>query len=203
MNVCTNRLANGATCTSDSQCASTDYCVTGASRTCQTKVPFLTPNTCADSNDAQCDNGYCNSSTCTPLIADGGQCDRNTQCSSGYCHTSNNVCTAVPAAETTCGTGKDGVEICAASDFCRTSGNSKTCKARATSGANCNKNSLKCVANFYCHQSTNKCTAVSASEGHRCSADLNCADSQYCNGGVCADRLISGSTGCNLHNQCP
>ena len=176
-NNCVNKVASGGVCTADNMCPSTEYCPPGGgTRNCATKVNTLTANSCSGSNDAQCNNGFCDTTVCTPPKIDGEVCSRNAQCSSGYCHTSNNRCTAVPASGATCGTGKASAEICPSGEFCLTAGATKTCTARAGNTAACNVVSMKCAALHYCDRGDNTCKPVNANQGHTCDSDLNCAD---------------------------
>ena len=184
-------------------CPKTDYCPASGKRVCTAKAAPATPSPCTNSNDAQCSGGYCNTNLCADLLADGTACSRNSMCATGYCHASNSVCTALPASGATCGTGKDNTDICAAADFCYSRLGLKNCVARASANSPCNVASKHCLSGFYCDQTAIACKPVSASQGHSCVADLNCAASQYCSASKhCVDRKASQGTGCTADNEC-
>lgn len=61
----------------------------------------------------------------------------------------------------------------------------------------------KCSANGTCPLETQSCGAGTCNGAicDRCAADTECANSQWCRGGVCAPRIVLGST-CSVDRQC-
>ena len=100
--VCADKLANGATgCSGDNSCVDGTYCVSGTN-TCTTQTEVLTANSCASSNDSECE-GYCDGTVCKRLIATGSStaCTKNSQCASGLC-ASGGQCSDPPVTPNAC-----------------------------------------------------------------------------------------------------
>jgi hypothetical protein len=93
---CVALAATGSRCSYTSDCVRTDYCTSGTSSVCATKLGAGA--TCVVADDAPCGKDlYCaaSSKTCVATLPNGSACSDSDMCQSGYCST---TCQANPLA---------------------------------------------------------------------------------------------------------
>jgi hypothetical protein len=212
-------------CTSDANCASSDFCNTGGA--CVVKKP--NGSACAGSNQCQsgsCVNAICCNNGCGPC----GNCSSGTCTNLGPGNPGNPSCSpyvcggTTPSCPTNCGTDSN----CIAGDYC----GAGQCVVKQGNGTSCNASdqcsSGNCVSTVCCNGPCGPCgscstgTCVSLTAGNSgmpscspyvcngvsvscptsCSGDSSCIITDYCNSAnQCAAKLPSGST-CSASDQC-
>lgn len=184
--VCARSLGASAdgTCTNlPNTTACGPFLCTGSSGAC--------PSTCA--SDAACiDSAYCDASrSCTPKLANGGECIAGKDCQSGLCvdgHCCNSACTGscercdIYGALGTCVTAASGNPGSPSCSPYLCNGASVSCPTSCTSDA-------QCASDAYCKSGS---CVTKAANGAACTAAKECR-SGVCTGGVCCDKACGGA----------
>jgi hypothetical protein len=221
-------LTDGSSCTTATQCGSgfcvadvccntscggCGDCTTGTctlltagsagSPTCSPEVCSGTSATCPTncSSDTGCiATDYCSVGACIPKQPDQTTCSAGDQCTSGNC-AATGICTENGANGTACTSGDDcQTSFCAqgvccttacapACEACNVAGSAGTCSAVPSGGAG----SPSC-APYVCNGTSATCPAT-------CAQDSQCAPADYCSGGSCITKQVSGSI-CAANDQC-
>ncbi len=216
---CVPDQANGADCTSASQCAS-GFCVDGfccdgaCSGPCDACARSITGG--ADGTCAPAPAGSPGSPACSPFLCNGssvacsGSCSSDAQCAAGAYCASDGTCRPQKSQAASCnaGAGADclvaGCRVCTTGQCvdghcCDTACGSR-CDACDIVPGVCSPSPVGAPGTPSC--APYLCTGSSATCGTTCASDAECAATAYCNGaGACAPDQANGAT-CTAASQC-